>query len=86
MRVVVREDCTPIAADNAFGRQPRRPGRSQVMELAIRDGIDAIGALDLDGRLVSEARNRVGENRPEVLLWQLTNLSLSRRSASEAAA
>jgi hypothetical protein len=70
VRVVVREDRAAIARPNALLREPCRPRRRHVVQLTVRESIDAIRTLYLDGRPIAETRNRFSKDGPEVWLGQ----------------
>jgi hypothetical protein len=40
------------------------------VQLAVRKAVKAIRTLDLDGGLVPDTRDGVGEDAPDILLWQ----------------
>lgn len=63
--IVVREDGNPIARGHAAAGEPRAGSLRGGPQLEIREAIDAIPALDLDGDAVAEARRGLIEQIEE---------------------
>ena len=77
--VVVREDRAAVAGEHAGVAQPTRAVRGQLLKGAIGVAIDRVLALDLDGRAIAEAPDRLFENAIQVRhaagVHSITNLS-----------